>query len=329
MPIPRALVATVLCCALPIATLAAESQVGYDVTYSGGSLPNVKGGEGLKLYLDATRVRLTQKSHEIITIPASSITEVSYGEEVHHRIGTAVGLAVVSLGIGALVAFSKSKKHYIGITWADSSRKGGIVLQADKNEYRGLLTALEGVSGKTAVNADTPKQAAHPNSAQAPPAPAVEVATLTETPAQATRPQPQAAPPAPADTAQVVTLTETTAQPTRPQPQAVPPAPVSTPRPPQVAPAQAPLQPKSGVVIRFTSTPSNAEVQIDGEYWGSTPTASLTRIPAGPHTILVRKLGYQPWERKITLAEGDDRTVDAELELDGKDPTKPRISGQQ
>jgi hypothetical protein len=63
---------------------------------------------------------------------------------------------VVSLGIGALVAFSKSKKHYVGLTWDDSGNKGGLVVQADKDEYRGLIAALEGVSGKKAVDTDTP-----------------------------------------------------------------------------------------------------------------------------------------------------------------------------
>lgn len=84
--------------------------------------------------------------------------------------------------------------------------------------------------------------------------------------------------------------------------------------------------PKS-IVVRFTSTPTGAEVLVDGEYWGSTPTLDLTRLSAGPHTIVLKKLSYQAWERKITLAPGDDRTISAELEPQPIDPTKPRISG--
>jgi PEGA domain len=79
-----------------------------------------------------------------------------------------------------------------------------------------------------------------------------------------------------------------------------------------------------GITVRFTSTPSNAEIDVDGNYWGSTPTADLKRLQAGTHTITVRKSGYKPWERKIELVAGDDRTVNAELEVD---PTKPRVSG--
>jgi hypothetical protein len=86
-------------------------------------------------------------------------------------------------------------------------------------------------------------------------------------------------------------------------------------------------QSSKSVVVRFTSTPPAADLWIDGEYWAATPTADLTRLSAGNHTILLKKLGYQPWERKITLAPGDDRTISAELEPQPNDPTKPHIVG--
>ena len=59
-----------------------------------------------------------------------------------------IGPAVVSLGIGALTLLSKSKKYFVGITWADGDKKGGFVMQCDKNDYRGVLLGLEGVTGK-------------------------------------------------------------------------------------------------------------------------------------------------------------------------------------
>ena len=52
------------------------------------------------------------------------------------------------------MALAKSKKHYIGVTWDDASKKGGMAFQADKNEYRGVLAGLEGITGKKAVNTD-------------------------------------------------------------------------------------------------------------------------------------------------------------------------------
>ena len=92
---------------------------------------------------------------EVVVIPVSAITEISYGQDVHRRVGAAIGLAVVSLGIGGLMALTKSKKDYVGLTWADGDKKGGFAMQCDKNDYRGVLAGLEGVSGKKAVNSDT------------------------------------------------------------------------------------------------------------------------------------------------------------------------------
>ena len=148
----KCLVALVLCLALPVLTLAGENS--YKVNYDGGSLPDIKAGTGVKLYIEANSIRLVKDKTDVITIPASSVTEISYGQDVHRRIGAAIGLAVVSLGIGALMALTKSKKHYVGLTWADGDKKGGFAMQCDKNDYRGVLAGLEGITGKKAVDSD-------------------------------------------------------------------------------------------------------------------------------------------------------------------------------
>jgi hypothetical protein len=111
-------------------------------------------GDDLKFFVASDHVMLRHDKTEALSLSPVSITEVSYGQEVHRRIGTAAGVAVLTLGVGAIIAFSKSKKHYIGMTWDDGGKKGGVALQADKNEYRGILTALEGVTGKKAVDTD-------------------------------------------------------------------------------------------------------------------------------------------------------------------------------
>src|SRR5271170_6947967 len=146
------LVAVILCIAIPILAFAGDNS--YKVMYDGGSLPGVKAGVEMKLYVEANQVRLVKDKTEVITIPASSITEISYGQDVHRRIGAAIGLAVVSLGIGALMALTKSKKHYVGLTWADGDKKGGFAMQRDKNDYRGVLAGLEGITGKKAVDSE-------------------------------------------------------------------------------------------------------------------------------------------------------------------------------
>lgn len=53
------------------------------------------------------------------------------------------------------MALTKSKKHFVGVTWDDGGKKGGMAFQADKNGFRGVLAGIEGISGKKAVNSDT------------------------------------------------------------------------------------------------------------------------------------------------------------------------------
>ena len=126
----------------------------YKVMYDGGSVSNAKTGTGMKLFIEANQIRLLKDNAEVVTIPASAVTEISYGQDVHRRVGAAIGLAVISLGVGALMALTKSKKHYVGLTWADGDKKGGFAMQCDKNDYRGVLAGLEGVTGKKAVDSD-------------------------------------------------------------------------------------------------------------------------------------------------------------------------------
>jgi hypothetical protein len=148
----KRLLASVLCMVLPIAVLGGDNS--YKAKYDGGSISEAKAGTGLKLYLDTNQIRLVKDKTALMTIPVAAITEISYGQDVHRRVGAAIGLAVVSLGVGALMALTKSKKHYIGLTWDDAGKKGGVAFQADKNDYRGVLAGLEGVTGKKAVNSD-------------------------------------------------------------------------------------------------------------------------------------------------------------------------------
>ena len=148
----KSLLAVVLCFVFPLTVFSAEA--GYKVSYDGGSIANEKAGTGMRLLIESNQIRLVKDKTDVVTIPASAVTEISYGQDVHRRVGAAIGLAVVSFGIGALMALTKSKKHFVGLTWADGDKKGGFAMQCDKNDYRGVLAGLEGVTGKKAVDSD-------------------------------------------------------------------------------------------------------------------------------------------------------------------------------
>jgi hypothetical protein len=146
--------AMALCVVIPITAIAAEN--GYKVSYDGGSIPDAKTGAEMRVTMASDFIMLTTKNGAPFKIPVASVTEISYGQDVHRRVGAAVALGLVTLGAGALLALAKSKKHFIGIIWDDGpGKKGGIAFQADKSDYRGLLAGLEGVTGKKAINSET------------------------------------------------------------------------------------------------------------------------------------------------------------------------------
>jgi hypothetical protein len=145
---------SLLCVLVPSIAIAGGNN-SYKVIYDGGSAPAIKSGTDLRLFIDGKQIRFTKGKVELIAIPADAVTEISYGQDVHRRVGTAVAVGVFTLGLGALTALSKSKKHFVGLTWSNGDQKGGLAMQCDKSEYRGILAGLEGITGKKAVDSTT------------------------------------------------------------------------------------------------------------------------------------------------------------------------------
>ena len=154
----RELIAILLMSCLLFTSFAVAGQSGsiFEMKYEGGSL-SLNQHDKLKVNLsDKNTIELIQ-GRESIKVPVSAVTEISYGNDVHRRVGAAVGVAALTLGVGALMLLVKTKKHYVGMTWASevgSEAKGGVVFKVGKGDYRGFLMALEGLTGKKAVDAD-------------------------------------------------------------------------------------------------------------------------------------------------------------------------------
>jgi hypothetical protein len=72
---------------------------------------------------------------------------------------------------------------------------------------------------------------------------------------------------------------------------------------------------KAAAELEVASTPSGAEVEVDGNFVGSTP--STLGVAAGQHQIVIKKSGFKPWERKITTSTGHVK-INAELEAEAK-----------
>jgi hypothetical protein len=89
-----------------------------------------------------------KKSVDKLEIVPKSVTGLSYGQEAHRRVGTMIALAVLVAPVALFGLFHKTRLHYIGINYTTPDGKsGGILLQGDKDNYRAMLVALQGVSG--------------------------------------------------------------------------------------------------------------------------------------------------------------------------------------
>jgi PEGA domain-containing protein len=67
--------------------------------------------------------------------------------------------------------------------------------------------------------------------------------------------------------------------------------------------------------IAVSSTPDNADISLDGNFVGNTP--SQIDVASGEHTLTVSKKGFKTWERKFR-ASGGTVNIKAELEAQGK-----------
>ena len=66
-------------------------------------------------------------------------------------------------------------------------------------------------------------------------------------------------------------------------------------------------------IIAVTSTPSGADIEVDGAFFGSTP-AELP-LSVGERTLGITKKGYTPFERKLEVVAAGKQSISADLEL--------------
>jgi hypothetical protein len=70
--------------------------------------------------------------------------------------------------------------------------------------------------------------------------------------------------------------------------------------------------PTERVKCNFSSTPSGAEITLDGKYVGNTPSA--IGLSTGTHAVVFSMPGFTQWKRDLTVLAGSELTVSALLQ---------------
>src|SRR5947208_12222724 len=120
------------------------------VRYNGGSVDSKVDPKDWNNHLTVTSdlITLALKDGKKLEIPPKSVTSLSYGQEAHRRVGTMVALAILVAPVALFGLFHKTRLHYIGVQYSTpDSKTAGILLQGDKDNYRAILVALQGVTG--------------------------------------------------------------------------------------------------------------------------------------------------------------------------------------
>jgi len=72
---------------------------------------------------------------------------------------------------------------------------------------------------------------------------------------------------------------------------------------------------RDAVKCNFTSTPSGAEIMLDGSYVGNAP--STIAIGPGKHLVVLAMPGFAKWKRELLVSAGSDVDVSATLQKTG------------
>ena len=72
--------------------------------------------------------------------------------------------------------------------------------------------------------------------------------------------------------------------------------------------------------VTISSTPTLADIEIDGKYTGR--TQSSIKLFSGAHAVTIKRNGYDAWSRTIEVTEGSKVTINADLQLTKKEPAQ-------
>ncbi len=144
----RTSIATILG-TLALSTASLASGTGFHVVYNGGSIHNLKPGTAVSFRVDGRQMHVVEGDNEVATIPTYAISGISYKDDGATRLNVAAtGDADAALG--------PNNHRTVIVTWAEGERKGGFALQCEATECPLVLAALQGVSGKQAMDFDVP-----------------------------------------------------------------------------------------------------------------------------------------------------------------------------
>lgn len=125
---------------------AAEETIFRDVQF-----PSAKGelaNATLRFSDDDKMVEVRVSDGRVLTVQYSQVDTMSYEYTKKHRLKQAVALGMLSPATGVIIAFTKSKNHWLEIDFYDQDKPRALVLKLDKRNYQKVCDAAKAHTGK-------------------------------------------------------------------------------------------------------------------------------------------------------------------------------------
>jgi len=135
-----------ICVVLISLTAAGEDAVFRDV-----QVPSAKGEltNATLTFNDAdNQVQVRVSDGRFQVVPYSQIDTISYEYTKKHRLKQGVGIGMLSPATGIIIAFTKSKNHWMEIDFHDKDATRAFVLKLDKHDYQKVCDAAKAHTGK-------------------------------------------------------------------------------------------------------------------------------------------------------------------------------------
>ena len=130
------------------------------IRYNGGTVQTkIKPDDwGNRLAITSEEIKLELKDGQYIVIDPKRVTGLGYGQEAHRRAGTIIAPASGS-PVALFGLFRKNRLHYICVEFTTpEEKKSALLIQAHKDNYQAVLTALRGATGAPVAVSEEDRQ---------------------------------------------------------------------------------------------------------------------------------------------------------------------------
>ena len=140
-----------VCLLLVIQTVALSQASGFKVRYLAGSVETRSDRDDWRnnLVILSDEIRVELKDGQRILVDPKAVTSISYGREATRHVARWVALGILVHPVAALAMFNENVKHYVSIEYETAEgKKGGLLIQIHKDNYRNVLALLRGATSR-------------------------------------------------------------------------------------------------------------------------------------------------------------------------------------